>query len=352
MFTKSPHMPKVLFILKKRENQYHIDEKADNKNKPFSSGLSNSVLFVNHMLGKNKFDSKVVEVVDNNSIDKEVTDFKPDYVIIEALWVVPEKFEILQKLHPHVCWIVRTHSEIPFIANEGIAMGWVFKYLDYKNVYVAPNTLQMSYNLRDMIADKTKREKILFLPNYYNNSDNYDRKGESDYFDVGCFGAIRPLKNQLIQAFAAIKYAKKYNKKLRFHINSSRVERGNNVLKNIRQLFESLPKDEFQLVEHDWLDHEDFLKLVSKMDLGMQVSFSETFNIVVADFVSQGIPVITSKEILWMFPYSYADPTNIVDIVKTMRFSLFNERFITILNSYKLNSYNKQSEKVWLETLN
>ena len=25
---------------------------------------------------------------------------------------------------------------------------------------------------------------------------------------VGCFGAIRPLKNQLIQALAAIKYAK------------------------------------------------------------------------------------------------------------------------------------------------
>jgi hypothetical protein len=77
------------------------------------------------MLVANGVDSTIIEVIDNNGIDREVTKYKPTHVIIEALWVIPSKFEILTKLHPNVKWIIRLHSEIPFLANEGIAMEWM-----------------------------------------------------------------------------------------------------------------------------------------------------------------------------------------------------------------------------------
>ena len=35
-------------------------------------------------------------VVDNNGIDKEITEYKPTHVFIEGLWVVPEKFDVLK----------------------------------------------------------------------------------------------------------------------------------------------------------------------------------------------------------------------------------------------------------------
>ena len=91
---------KVLFILKKRKSSH-------SNYSVVSSGLFNSANFVSDMLNKNGIESHLVEVIDNNCIDREVTQYKPTHVIIEALWVVPSKFEVLTKLHPNVEWIIR-----------------------------------------------------------------------------------------------------------------------------------------------------------------------------------------------------------------------------------------------------
>ena len=126
---------KVLFILKKRQTSHTGYASV-------SSGLLNSAKFVSDMLNKNGIESHLVEVNDNNCIDREVTKFKPTHVIIEALWVVPQKFEVLTKLHPNVQWIIRLHSDISFLANEGIAIEWIYEYLKYPNVKVSANDLE------------------------------------------------------------------------------------------------------------------------------------------------------------------------------------------------------------------
>ena len=79
-------MKKILFILKKR-NIY-----SDGSYSTVDSGLFNSAKFVNEMLQTNDVDSTLVQVVDNNEIDKYCSIHKPDIVIIEAIWVVPSKF--------------------------------------------------------------------------------------------------------------------------------------------------------------------------------------------------------------------------------------------------------------------
>ena len=83
---------RVLFILKSGCGYGHWSHK--------SSGLFNSASACAQMLEDDGIPSKVVEVVDNNCIDREVHKFRPTHVIIEALWVVPEKFSVLSKLHP------------------------------------------------------------------------------------------------------------------------------------------------------------------------------------------------------------------------------------------------------------
>lgn len=153
-------MRKILFILKKRE------ESTEDYTYGVSTGLLHSASFVKDMLVRSDMDSKLVVVNDNNDIDREVTLYRPTHVIIEALWVVPEKFEVLRKLHPTVKWIVRIHSETPFLANEGIAMDWIFKYVDMENVYVAVNSDQFASDIKQMLWDPEK-DKIIYLPNYY-----------------------------------------------------------------------------------------------------------------------------------------------------------------------------------------
>ena len=329
---------KVLFILKKRQSSHTGYASV-------SSGLLNSARFVSDMLNKNGIESSLVEVQDNNCIDREVSKYRPTHVVIEALWVVPSKFEVLTKLHPNVQWIIRLHSDISFLANEGIAIEWIYEYLKYDNVKISANDWETNFNF-ELLTNK----EFVYLPNYYpvgffniNHPKPFFRK----VLNVGCFGAVRPLKNQLIQAVAAIDFADTYKKKLRFHINTQRIEgRGEPVLKNLRELFENNPRHE--LVEHGWLSHNEFIDLVQRMDIGLQVSFSETFNIVSADFVNNNIPVVTSNEVDWVNPVFYANPSKVESIVSRMKRALFSSMFkLNFLNKISLWYYSFKSEKIW-----
>lgn len=318
--------------------------------KTVSSGLLNSASFVNSMLKDNGFNSNLVEVKDNNCIDREVTKYKPDIVIIEALWVVPSKFEVLCKLHPKVKWIIRLHSEIPFIANEGIAMRWIFEYQKFENVSVSVNSTMALKDFDGILPNPT-----VYLPNYYPvtlfQPKTASLEKEKDVLNVGCFGAIRPLKNQLYQAVSAIKYADSIGKNLRFHVNVARVENnGDPVLKNLRNLFENNSKH--KLIEHSWLSHDQFTSLVKRMDIGLQVSFTETFNIVAADFVNNDVPVIVSDEIDWVFDLYKAEPTDSSTIMKKMSLGLFFKRFnLHFLSKIKLWIYSYKSKKEWISFL-
>ena len=337
------HKPKILFILKKKQSSH-------SGLKTISSGLLNSAIFVSEMLFKNGFNSHIVEVNDNNDIDRVVTKFKADIVIIEALWVVPSKFEVLTKLHPKVKWIVRLHSEVPFIANEGIAIEWVYEYQKFKNVSVSVNSDRAYEDFNGILKEKT-----IYLPNYYPVDlfkAGFNSKQDKKTLDVGCFGAVRPLKNQLYQAVSAIQFANEKKKELRFHINVARVENhGDPVLKNLRALFQNNPKH--KLVEHTWLTHQEFLDLIKTLDLGLQVSFTETFNIVAADFVNSNVPVVVSDEIKWMSKFYKASPTDSCDIKSKMSFALNAKNFnVQYLNKLKLWKYCKESESVWIDFMN
>ena len=129
-------MTRILFILKRRED-YNAEKHS---HIGLSTGLYNSANFMNEMLQKAGVESKLVVVIDNNCIDREVNLYNPTHVIIEALWVVPTKFSVLCKLHPNVKWIIRLHSEVPFLANEGIAFDWIADYARFKNVFIAANS--------------------------------------------------------------------------------------------------------------------------------------------------------------------------------------------------------------------
>jgi hypothetical protein len=345
--------PRTLFILKYRH------QSGGSKTLLKHSGLFNSAMFVHEMLLANGYDSRLVQVIDNNEIDRQVTLNKPDVVIIEALWVVPEKFEVLRKLHPNVKWIIRLHSELPFLSNEGIAMDWINRYVVQPNVFVSANSERAQRDLSKYLAAHANTElkdKLVYLPNYYPTSKNAVGSKlfvNGDTINVGCFGAIRPMKNHLLQAAAAVQYAEKHGLRCNFHINAGRVEaRGDEVLKNLRAFFDGLGT-KHNLVEHGWLDRRDFLQLVKTMDIGLQASLSETFNIVSADFVSQDVPIVTSSEVSWMPKFFVASPTDTESIVCAMERTLFYDRhFIWTEWQWRaMKKYVTQSERVWLHTL-
>ena len=346
---------RILIILKRRHNYDDILHSSIG----LSTGLYNSAKYIENMLITENIESKLVVVVDNNDIDREVTLFKPTHVIIEALWVVPEKFIVLHKLHPDVKWIVRLHSQLPFIAMEGISMKWIAEYAKIQNVIIAVNSIEMLHDIRMYIKtilyneNYEEMEKVIYLPNYYPKTfkikNNYNCESD-EYINISCFGAIRPLKNHLIQAFAALKFATNIRKKLIFHINGNRIEqKSEHILTNIISLFSNLSEQGHELVLHDWLDKDDFLELCSKMDIGLQCSMSETFNIVCADLISQGVPVIGSPEIPWLYPLFTADPTNSEIICKKLLNAFWSPKFNVRQNQKSLNKYSNKSKDIWIK---
>jgi hypothetical protein len=120
-------------------------------------------------------------------------------------------------------------------------------------------------------------------------------------------------------------------------------------LKNLRSIFDG---SKHELIEHDWANHQEFINLINKMDIGLQVSYTETFNIVAADFVSNNIPLVGSKEIEWLSAFFQADPNNVEDIKNKLDFA-FKSRSLHLhrLNETKLNSYNEKAIDAWLELL-
>jgi len=326
----------ILFLVK-------TTQEYGDKCQPSKSGLRNSARFVVEAI--NKFDGVLAQMEfcrDDNDCDKFIHRMKPQICILEAIWVRPSKLKELIRLHPNVRFVTRVHSRTPFLAHEGNALEWIREYEKYS--VVSFNHAQTSEDFNEIGL------KNVYLPNIYPTLSwrGCGQLPTKHMYKIGCFGAIRPFKNQLSQAMAAILFAERRNAVVHFYINSSRVEqRGENILKNIRALFENT---RHRLIEVDWLEHADFLKLIGTMDACMQVSFTETFNIVTADCIYMHIPVVVSEAIEWLH-CKKADPNSEGHIADVIEYVITHRAHLVEDNIRDLDAYHNHSVTKWFKYL-
>jgi len=307
----------------------------------------NSAIFVSNELTAQGNQSDVVLVDDSNGIDAAVTLYDPDFVFIEGLWTTPAKFTELLAIPRHQSrrWVVRVHSEIPFLQGEGIAMDWISQHL-LQGVTVAPNA-QRALQQIGYLADKLGVvDGVSYLPNCYPTA--FDAlsgldTGSKTVLDVGCFGAFRPLKNHLQQVFVAARFADKLGLPLRFHTNSRYDAGGAAVAKNVDDALAALGAEH---VMHAWEDRPTFLQSLRDIDLLLQLSMSETFNIVAADATLVGRPVLVSDEISWVYPL-YGDPHSVDKSLKTLDFIWGNKPFFIQQNRLRLKAVAGSASSIW-----
>lgn len=334
-------MKQALFICKRRPCGTYAE---------VAYGLINSAQFVAAELECLGFKAEVVTVQDANDIDRVVVRKNPDVVFIEALWVPPQKLGEILSLPRHRGrkWVIRNHSKIPFLAGEGIAIEWLQGYRDlgFHNLHISSNSIRGNNDL-EIVGIPS-----VLLPNVYNPPvPSACPLGDSEWVHVGCFGSIRPLKNQLLQAVAAIRYAEREHRRLAFHVNGDRVERGGeSAQKNLRALFRG---SRHKLIEHDWMPHGHFIHLVTKMDAGLCVSYSETFCIVAADFVKAGVPVVGSEDIDWLPEHFVANPNDSEDVSDTLGRAILADKIPVLRNSARraLDRHNRVALDLWRDFL-
>lgn len=344
-------MSKSVFLLKRRED-YNQDPTYSGSYQ-IATGMWNSAQFVSDMLNTNGRQSSAEILVDANSIDAVTTSLDPDYVFIEGLWVTPAKIAELLTFtrHQRRKWVLRIHSEIPFLATEGVAMGWIAEYLALGAI-IAPNAPRahqqlVHYALQSGLTQEQVDAQVIYLPNVY-PTDFEPLAGldttSKPYLDAACFGALRPLKNHLQQVFVASRFAELLGKPLRFHINNRQDQGGSPIAKNVKAAVEEMGAT---LVEHPWEDRDTFLQSLRDSDLLLQVSMSETFNIVAADATWVGRPVLASSELPWIHPL-YADPQNVDQSLKVLRHIWSNKSYYVQNNRRGLKRYVNASTARWL----
>jgi len=345
---------KILILLKKHnESAGAFTSKA---------GLSNSASFLKRILEKNiNVLCELKLCIDANCINKEIHDFRPDICILEAIWVPPYKLKELVTLWPKVSFVVRVHSKIPFLANEGIAIDWIKEYSQIENVIVSFNNEDTNKDFNSIGINSVYLPNLYPLIRHFSYTEYLFKSLKEKLFNlfgygknktiinIGCFGAIRPLKNQMTQAIAAIAYADKNDKILHFHINGTRIEqRGETVIKNIRELFKNT---RHKLIEHTWMEHHDFLKVIKTMDVGLQVSYTESFNIVTADFVYSEKPIIVGYDTDWMYNGSKVDANDIPMMISKIEEVTKNQSKFIMKNYFSFEKYYFESLRVWRKFL-
>lgn len=314
-------------------------------------GLVNNAMWTLKMLRSIGVDCRIARVWNALDIEKAVLHNQATHCVIEAQFLATNDLRDLICNFPNVKFVQRCHSQVPFLATAPNDIKLLLEYLYLQD---ASHNLQVGSNSTrfNEWIEEAYRQHCLFLPNAYimhrPGTCYHPPKVNKDTIKVGCFGAIRILKNQATAAAAALMMARRLGKSLEFYMNAGREEKGNGVLQSIKNMFKGLHWAKLHLIP--WADWAHFNQLVSTMDLCYQLSSTETFNLCSADACANGVPSVVGDAIEWCPPSWMAEIDSPVDASRVGINLLTNP--LAILDGQKaLEKYCEMSIRVWKKWL-
>lgn len=333
------------------EEGYEDSDENTGSGKKCHRGLGINALMTAKVLRKNGIHCDLVPVNSVADVRKwlSTTKSQPTHAIFQALWVSSADMIQLCRDFDPTHFVVRCHSQIGFLQAEPSAIktlrDLMFAQEMQLNLSVSSNTRRLHTFLQD-----SYKTKVLYLPNLY-DLDRVKRKND-DSFDhrvlrIGSFGAHRVLKNHTTAAAAAMMMAQRHGSDLEFYINSGRAEgtKGDQVLQALQNMLGRVPWA--KLVQVPWCEWSEFRQIVANMDLCLQVSFTETFNIVTADAVAEGVPSIVSDAIEWVPESWKADTDDAADIARRGAWLLWDTHGAEE-GLAKLQKYCAEGVETWL----
>jgi len=243
-----------------------------------------------------------------------------EQVIISAPWISANELQDLANQFTETYFAVTCHSNVGFLQADPGGVKLVRETLELEmgthNVRFAGNSRRFC----DWI-EATFGRRCRYLPNLY-FLDGKPPKQRSfcggGTLRIGVFGAIRPLKNLMSSAGAALEISRKLRVPLELWTSSERAEGGGEtVLAAVKEMIDGLPNVE--LVLNGWQSWPSFRKTVSHMHLLLQPSYTESFNMVTADGAAEGVASVVSEAIDWAPEDWKADVDDVLDIARVGR---------------------------------
>lgn len=286
---------------------------TENKN-AYHTGLGVTSKNTCNVLNEENINIEVWPVIDGYDLRNKLgqnTDIT--HVVMAAPFFDTSFLESLCRLFPQIKFTITYHSNIGFLAVDNWSTKVLMEQIDLqkriKNFEISGNSLKFC----TVIEHSFYNFKCNFLPNLYFLLKKYPKSNTSYPIKIGCFGAIRVLKNLPTAAWATKIISDKLNYPIEFWISSGRVEGqgSDKILENLEHIFKT---GKVILKEYPWSDWVSFRKKISQMDLLMQPSFTESFNGVTADGIAEGVPSVVSRAITWTPESWKADSDSASDI--------------------------------------
>lgn len=250
-----------------------------------------------------------IDVVDFLKKNPGITD-----VVISAFWLSIVDMESMCRYFKDIRFIVVSHSNVGFLQADPGAFMLLRRYIslsrELSNFKIGANCkkfeewLSVAYDIR-----------VTALTNLYPVALYVKEKRSDGLVKIGSFGAIRPQKNVLSAAAAALYIHMKMRVPVEFSLSTGREDGGGaTILRAVREMCGSIPG--FFLVERFWSDWRAFRRVIRGQDILIHVSYTESFNMVTADGIAEGVPSVISPAIAWAPKSWKVDPDNVREIAE------------------------------------
>ena len=281
-------------------------------------------------------DSIKIVVSDIKQVELAINRFAPKNLILGYNFLNHNELKSLRIRYPFLKIYMIIHSPISFMAADQSGFRSLYEAIDL-GCKVIVNDPRFDIGING----------VIHLENCYNvNFRERINPIVKDEFNVICSGSVRVLKNHMAQAVAAMIYCDKNNLKLNFHCNLGRSELAAAVITNLKLLFTR--NLNHKLISLPWQDHREFVDSLSNYHLGMQVSFTESYNLVSADYINAGLPMVVSHEIRFASDKAKACPNNVREIASKIK-----EAHLHVDESrVKFVNHNNKAVAMWKKELN
>ena len=236
------------------------------------------------------------------------------HLIISAPWIPTANLAGLASQNPDLEIAVVSHSNIGFLQADPRAIELLRQGAELEqgcpNFHIAGNSQRFQ-----TWWQATYGTAMTLLPNMYPMGTARARPmWQTGTLRMGCFCAIRPYKNVLTAAAAALEVGQRLRvPELEFWMSGGRREGGGQtIMAAIQQMYLNVPRA--KVIERNWQSWPQFLTTVGSMDLLLQPSYTEGFNMVTADGIAQGVASVVSDAIAWAPKNWQAETDDAIDI--------------------------------------
>jgi glycosyltransferase involved in cell wall biosynthesis len=283
---KNDDMHDVIILIKK-DNVTQAQNAMPYPSANTTTGVTVSSDHLKAVLGKAGTDCVIMYYADDNGLLEAVKGNDAGLYILQIPTFSHDTLSSVLKLGKNI--VLGIHSTICNLQVEENALRRLLRFSQLRERHFAiscPSKLEVNG------FNSFSATPFIYLPNTYSfpiKAHIKKRKLNPELIKISLFCALRSFKNIMAQVVAVSLLAKR-GFKIELHL----IDDQSHIAGCIKEIADSLP---YKVIFHELADNKALLKLMAKMDLGLQVSLSETFSYAAFEQMALGVPIVASTAV-------------------------------------------------------